>query len=169
MQGACVDLHRSGTISSDIFRFFASLLSFFVFLSAQGYKVIEGLAAIQGDGINYHTVREILSAVQREGFSAQNVAFGMGGGLLQRVNRDTMSFATKLSYIEYADGSARDVMKVRDAMTATAQCDCASARAFLCCTARRSFQRRGSMGRAPTILSYFFAHLLPCVCPCLPR
>jgi nicotinamide phosphoribosyltransferase len=36
----------------------------------------------------------------------------MGGGLLQKVNRDTMSFATKLSFIEYADGSQRDVMKL---------------------------------------------------------
>ena len=35
----------------------------------------------------------------------------MGGGLLQKVNRDTMSFATKLSHIVYADGSQRDIMK----------------------------------------------------------
>lgn len=42
----------------------------------------------------------------------QAVAFGMGGGLLQRLNRDTMSFATKLSHIEYADGTKADVMKL---------------------------------------------------------
>lgn len=42
----------------------------------------------------------------------QSVAFGMGGGLLQRVNRDTMSFATKLSHIVYADGIAADLMKL---------------------------------------------------------
>ena len=42
----------------------------------------------------------------------QTVAFGMGGGLLQRVNRDTMSFATKLSHIVYADGSQTDIMKL---------------------------------------------------------
>lgn len=41
----------------------------------------------------------------------QSVAFGMGGGLLQKVNRDTMSFATKLSHIVYADGTAADIMK----------------------------------------------------------
>lgn len=35
----------------------------------------------------------------------------MGGGLLQKVNRDTMSFATKLSHIVYADGTAADIMK----------------------------------------------------------
>jgi hypothetical protein len=37
--------------------------------------------------------------VVKAGFSLQSVAFGMGGGLLQKVNRDTMSFATKLSHI----------------------------------------------------------------------
>jgi nicotinamide phosphoribosyltransferase len=40
-----------------------------------------------------------------------NLAFGMGGALLQKVNRDTMSFATKLCYVESTDGSKRDVMK----------------------------------------------------------
>ena len=42
---------------------------------------------------------------------AQAVAFGMGGGLLQKVNRDTMSFATKLSHVTYADGTDADIMK----------------------------------------------------------
>ena len=41
----------------------------------------------------------------------QAVAFGMGGGLLQKVNRDTMSFSTKLSHIVYADCSSSDIMK----------------------------------------------------------
>ncbi len=41
----------------------------------------------------------------------QAVAFGMGGGLLQKVNRDTLSFATKLSHIVYADGTPADIMK----------------------------------------------------------
>ena len=44
--------------------------------------------------------------------ASQNVAFGMGAGLLQKVNRDTMSFATKLSHIVYRDGTPRDIMKV---------------------------------------------------------
>lgn len=41
----------------------------------------------------------------------QSVAVGMGGGLLQRLNRDTLNFATKLSHIVYADGTAADVVK----------------------------------------------------------
>ncbi|KAJ2905746.1 hypothetical protein GGI21_004134 [Coemansia aciculifera] len=35
----------------------------------------------------------------------------MGGGLLQKVNRDTMSMAVKLSAITYEDGTERHLMK----------------------------------------------------------
>ena len=35
----------------------------------------------------------------------------MGSGLLHKVNRDTMSFATKLSHIVYSDGTPADIMK----------------------------------------------------------
>ncbi|HSH01669.1 MAG TPA: nicotinate phosphoribosyltransferase [Anaerolineae bacterium] len=78
----------------------------------KGYKVLLNSAVIQGDGIDYFIIQDILDATLEAGFSAQNVAFGMGGGLLQKHNRDTMSFATKLSFIEYADGRKRDVMKM---------------------------------------------------------
>lgn len=80
-------------------------------INGKGYKVVNSAAVIQGDGINYEVVIQILDAVLAEKYSAQCVAFGMGGGLLQKVNRDTMSFATKLSHIKYADGKERDVMK----------------------------------------------------------
>jgi len=77
----------------------------------KGYKVLKGLNVIQGDGVNYASIGKIISAYVEAGFSASNVAYGMGGGLLQKLNRDTMSFATKLSYIKYADGRTHDVMK----------------------------------------------------------
>jgi len=47
---------------------------------------------------------------QTVAYSPVNVAFGMGGGLLQKVNRDTMSFATKLCY-EEINGLPRNIMK----------------------------------------------------------
>lgn len=56
-------------------------------------------------------VSAVCDAVMAAGFSVESVAFGMGGGLLQRVNRDTMSFATKLSFIIDAAGHERPVMK----------------------------------------------------------
>ncbi len=71
--------------------------------------MIRGAGVIQGDGISHATLKKILTSVEEAGFSAQCVAFGMGGGLLQKVNRDTMSFATKLSKIVYADGLQRCV------------------------------------------------------------
>lgn len=79
--------------------------------NSKGFKVLKGINVIQGDGVDYKEIKKVLGAVLDAGFSAQNVAFGMGGGLLQKCNRDTMSFATKLSYIKYADGTARQVMK----------------------------------------------------------
>ena len=82
-----------------------------VTIESQSYIVLKNVAVIQGDGINYGTVKDILEAVESAGFSAVNVAFGMGGGLLQKVNRDTLSFATKLSYVKFPDGNERKVMK----------------------------------------------------------
>ena len=81
------------------------------YTNKKGFKVINNCGIIQGDGINQHTIKAIIKAVIENGFSAQNVAYGMGGGLLQKHNRDTMAFATKLSHIIYADGSEKNVMK----------------------------------------------------------
>lgn len=80
-------------------------------LNQKGYKVIRGCGVIQGDGVSYKTLGQIIDAVLAAGYSAQNCAFGMGGGLLQKLNRDTLSFATKLCHIVYEDGTKRDVMK----------------------------------------------------------
>lgn len=78
-------------------------------MNIKGFKVIRGCSVIQGDGVNIHTIEKILDAALHEKFSAQNIAFGMGGGLLQKVNRDTMSFATKLSSIHFSDQDQRFV------------------------------------------------------------
>lgn len=80
--------------------------------NSKGFKVLKNSAVLQGDGIDYKILSRILDAVLKEGYSAQSVTFGMGGGLLQKVNRDTMSFATKLSHIIYEDGSQKDIMKL---------------------------------------------------------
>ncbi|PSC68478.1 nicotinate phosphoribosyltransferase [Micractinium conductrix] len=76
-----------------------------------GFRVLRGVGVIQGDGIDYANIKDILEAVMEAGYSVQSVAFGMGGGLLQKVNRDTLSLATKLSHIVYADGTVVDTMK----------------------------------------------------------
>ncbi|KAI9216931.1 nicotinate phosphoribosyltransferase family-domain-containing protein [Blastocladiella britannica] len=86
--------------------------TFGVTVNSKGYKAPIGCGVIQGDGINDAMLVKILVAVEQAGYAADSVAFGMGGGLLQKVNRDTMSFATKLNYVVDMDGTKRDVMKV---------------------------------------------------------
>jgi len=67
--------------------------------NGKGYKVLnDKVRVIQGDGVNYHSHRKILEAVVAAGWSVENLAFGSGGALLQKVNRDTFSFAFKCSY-----------------------------------------------------------------------
>ena len=77
----------------------------------KGYKVLNSqVRVIQGDGIDIHMLEKVLKAVTEAGYSTENVAFGSGGGLLQKVNRDDLRFAMKASYIE-VDGVGRDVFK----------------------------------------------------------
>jgi nicotinamide phosphoribosyltransferase len=65
--------------------------------NSKGFKVLNNVRLIQGDGINELTVRSILGAFTAMGWSADNIAFGMGGALLQAVDRDTQKFAMKAS------------------------------------------------------------------------
>lgn len=67
--------------------------------NAKGFRVLNNVRVIQGDGINQASIRSILFVMELNGFSADNVAFGQGGALLQMVNRDTMRFAMKCSAI----------------------------------------------------------------------
>jgi nicotinamide phosphoribosyltransferase len=73
----------------------------------KGYAVLPSqVRMIQGDGIKWcrnttgewqHTVEDILSAFRRNAISADNIAFGSGGGLLTDFTRDTQRFAIKCS------------------------------------------------------------------------
>jgi nicotinamide phosphoribosyltransferase len=65
--------------------------------NAKGFKVLNNVRLIQGDGVNEHTIRMILGDFLVHGFSADNIAFGMGGALLQQLDRDTQKFAMKCS------------------------------------------------------------------------
>ena len=78
--------------------------------NTKGYKVLNNVRVIQGDGINEDSIQEILDVALAAGYSATNIAFGMGGQLLQCHNRDTLKFAMKCSSIT-VDGEERDVFK----------------------------------------------------------
>lgn len=80
-------------------------------VNAKGYKVLPPqVRLIQGDGVEYHTIGEILETMKQFDWAAENVAFGMGGGLLQKLNRDTQKFAFKCS-LATVDDTERDVFK----------------------------------------------------------
>jgi nicotinamide phosphoribosyltransferase len=66
-------------------------------VNAKGFKVLNHVRLIQGDGVNESSIQEILERLKAAGFAADNVAFGMGGALLQQMNRDTQKFAMKCS------------------------------------------------------------------------
>jgi len=77
----------------------------------KGYKVLpKQLRVIQGDGIDAKMMVKVLVAVTQKGWSADNIAFGSGGGLLQKFNRDTLKCAFKASYIE-VNGHGRNIYK----------------------------------------------------------
>ncbi|XP_065918647.1 nicotinamide phosphoribosyltransferase-like [Dysidea avara] len=80
-------------------------------LNNKGYKLLPSyLRVVQGDGISYDTLGKILAHMKENGWSADNVAFGCGGGLLQKVNRDTQKCAYKCSYA-LVDGKDVNVFK----------------------------------------------------------
>ncbi|MGZ8250126.1 nicotinate phosphoribosyltransferase, partial [Methylomagnum sp.] len=68
-------------------------------LNSKGYKVLRHVRIIQGDGVNARSIDEILANLTGHGYAADNLAFGMGGALLQRLDRDTLKFAMKCSAI----------------------------------------------------------------------
>lgn len=80
-------------------------------VNSKGFKVLHPkVRIIQGDGVDYQTVGTIFEVVKQAGWSADNIAFGSGGGLLQKIDRDTQRFAFKCCAIE-VDGEWRDVIK----------------------------------------------------------
>ena len=80
-------------------------------VNSKGYKVLPScVRVIQGDGITAETLPKILDNLLAAGFAADNIAFGMGGGLLQQINRDTLKFAMKCSAVR-VKGEWRDVYK----------------------------------------------------------
>ena len=66
-------------------------------VNSKGFRVLNNVRLIQGDGVNESTIRCILGDFMAHGYSADNIAFGMGGALLQQIDRDTQKFAMKCS------------------------------------------------------------------------
>jgi nicotinamide phosphoribosyltransferase len=73
-------------------------------INDKGYRVLHpSVRVIQGDGIDHQSIKSILWNMEMKNYSADNVAFGQGGALLQQINRDTMRFAMKCSAAKIDD------------------------------------------------------------------
>lgn len=80
-------------------------------LNKKGFKVLNHVRGIQGDGLNNpESIGEILKETEKQGFSTTNISFGMGAGLLQKCDRDTMRFKFAASHI-VVNGEQRPIHK----------------------------------------------------------
>jgi len=83
------------------------------YVNSKRCKVInDKVRVLWGDGIDDMGIENILYLLAINGYAAENIAcFGMGGGLLQKVNRDTQRFAFKCS-AQLRNGVWEDVQKL---------------------------------------------------------
>lgn len=80
-------------------------------VNGKGYRVLNPkVRVLWGDGIDIRGVDNILGTLLVNGWSAENMVFGMGGGLLQKLNRDTQRFAFKCS-AQKRNGVWHDIFK----------------------------------------------------------
>jgi len=80
-------------------------------VNSKGFKVLPPyVRTVQGDGVTFESLPKVFIEMERRGLSAENAVFGMGGGLLQHHNRDTMNFGQKASAV-CVNGEWRDVYK----------------------------------------------------------
>lgn len=96
-----IDSGEPEELLEPIMRTAAENFSFHV--NAKGYKVFDKIRFIWSDGVTEESIRWILKHLMEWGWSADNFAFGVGGYLVQKVNRDTLSFAMKCSAVVVED------------------------------------------------------------------
>lgn len=80
-------------------------------INSKGYKVLNPhIGLIYGDAITPERAEEIFKQLERKGFSAENVVYGVGSYSLGYVTRDTFMFALKATYT-VVDGVERFIFK----------------------------------------------------------
>ncbi|MGO4289200.1 nicotinate phosphoribosyltransferase [Chitinophaga sp. RAB17] len=118
--GTLVIRPDSGDPVQTLLKIFSILMNKFGFTTNEkGFKVLPPqVRVIQGDGISYSSIPGIFEALKQAGISAENLVLGMGGALLQRVNRDTQEFALKCAYA-VVNGAPINVQKMPVELDAT--------------------------------------------------
>ncbi len=80
-------------------------------INSKGFKLLPPyIRVIQGDGVSALVINDILQKLYDLGISADNLAFGMGAELVQKVDRDNFQFAMKVSAAQI-DNTWYDVYK----------------------------------------------------------
>lgn len=80
-------------------------------INKKGYRVLNPkVKMLWGDGIDVEGIDGILKTLEQGGWSLENIIFGMGGALHQKVNRDTQRFAFKSSY-QVCNGQNKNIYK----------------------------------------------------------
>jgi nicotinamide phosphoribosyltransferase len=100
--GTLVIRPDSGDPVQTLLKVFEMLFDRFGFtINSKGCRVLpKQVRVIQGDGIDYDSIQLIYKTLMAKSISAENLLLGMGGALLQKVNRDTQKFAIKCAYAE---------------------------------------------------------------------
>lgn len=111
-EGCLIVRPDSGDPPSTVKKVIRTLMNAFGYVTNdKGYDTLPAqVRVIQGDGIDFDMIPRILETLKEDGLSADNLAMGSGGGLLQKLNRDTQRFAFKCSAVE-VDGQQKDVYK----------------------------------------------------------
>lgn len=88
----------SGNPYEQLPKIFETLAKGFGFIiNDKGYKVLDGVKVLWCDGIDTTSFRSILQFVAKIGYSTECIILGSGGGLMQKVTRDSLKVAMKAS------------------------------------------------------------------------
>ncbi len=99
-------------ITLRLFKILENTLSSDITYNSKGYRCLPNyIGMIYGDGLDIEMIKKILFVLKENKWASDNIVFGMGGGLLQKVNRDTQRFAFKCSANKTSDGIWHDVYK----------------------------------------------------------
>lgn len=80
-------------------------------LNEKGFKILNPkVGIIYGDGLSVEEIKEAVDALVKDGWAASTCVYGLGGGLLQKHNRDTQRSAFKCS-AQKRNGEWLDIYK----------------------------------------------------------
>ena len=71
----------------------------------KGYRVLNFVKLMYGDGIDRETIKNVLNALELQKFSADNIYFSQSGILLQNISRHTLKFVSRLSAVGIRDAN----------------------------------------------------------------